>query len=183
MVFSRLFKREEAKDTAQLLYVGLVAQARHPDLYARLEVPDSLDGRFDAVALHVFLVLNRLKREDGAAAAALAQNLVDAFVDDMDRSVRELGVGDLGVSRRVKLMAQSLYGRAAVYEEAVALPDDERLAAALARNLYGTKEATAPATLTATARYVRAAIAALAGQDIAALAEGRVAFPEPMVPA
>ena len=182
MVFSKLFRRDAAKDTAQSLYVGLVAQARHPDLYARLDVPDSLDGRFDSVALHVFLVLNRLKREDGAGAAELAQNVVDAFVDDMDRSVRELGVGDLGVSRRVKLMAQSLYGRAAVYEEAVALPDDERLKAALARNLYGTKEAGA-STLGATARYVRAAIAALAAQDVSALVDGRVAFPEPMVPA
>ncbi|MBI3504756.1 MAG: ubiquinol-cytochrome C chaperone [Proteobacteria bacterium] len=183
MVFSRLFRRDAGKDVAQLVYVGLVTQARHPDFYTHLQVPDSLDGRFDAVALHVFLVLNRLKREDGEAAAALAQNLVDAFVDDMDRSVRELGVGDMGVSRRVKLMAQSLYGRAAVYEEAVAQADDGHLTAALARNLYGTREATEAATLAATARYVRAAIAALAGQDIAALAEGRVAFPAPPVPA
>lgn len=183
MVFSRLFRRDSAKDAAHVLYVGLVSQARHPDLYARLDVPDSLDGRFDSVALHVFLVLNRLKREDRSAAAALAQNLVDAFVDDMDRSVRELGVGDMGVSRRVKQMAQALYGRAAVYEEAVADPDDKRLVAALARNLYGTRETTSPANLAAAARYVRAAIAALAAQDIADIVEGRMAFPEPAVPA
>ncbi len=157
-----------------------MSQARHPDFYARLDVPDSLDGRFDSVALHAFLVLNRLKREENAAAAALAQNLVDAFVDDMDRSVRELGVGDMGVSRRVKQMAQALYGRAAVYEEAVADPDDTRLVAALARNLYGTRETTPPASLAAAARYVRAAIAALADQDVT---EGRIAFPEPAVPA
>jgi cytochrome b pre-mRNA-processing protein 3 len=183
MVFSKLFRRDAAKDAAHLLYVGLVSQARHPDLYARLDVPDSLDGRFDSVALHAFLVLNRLKREESAEAAALAQNIVDAFVDDMDRSVRELGVGDMGVSRRVKQMAQALYGRAAVYEEAVADPDDARLVAALGRNLYGTRETTSPATMSAAAGYVRAAIAALAGQEMSALAEGRIAFPEPAVPA
>lgn len=183
MVFSKLFRRDAAKDGAQRLYVGLVTQARHPDLYARLDVPDSLDGRFDSVALHAFLVLNRLKREESAAAAALSQNIVDAFVDDMDRSVRELGVGDMGVSRRVKQMAQALYGRAAVYEEAVADADDVRLMAALARNLYGTRETTPPASLDAAARYVRAAIAALAIQELAEIADGRIAFPEPAVPA
>jgi len=183
MVFSRLFRRDTAKDAAQLLYVALVTQARHANLYERLGVPDSLDGRFDSVALHAFMVLNRLKREDGAAAAALAQNLVDAFVEDMDRSVRELGVGDMGVSRRVKQMAQALYGRAAVYEEAVADADDARLSAALARNLYGTGEVPLPQTVAAAARYVRAALATLAAQEISAIAEGRIAFPEPAVPA
>jgi cytochrome b pre-mRNA-processing protein 3 len=183
MVFSKLFRRDAARDAAHSLYVGLVSQARHPDLYSRLDVPDSLDGRFDSVALHAFLVLNRLKREESASAAALAQHLVDAFVDDMDRSVRELGVGDMGVSRRVKQMAQALYGRAAVYEEAAADPDDVRLMAALARNLYGTREATPPASLAGAARYVRASIAKLADQDMADIAEGRIAFPEPAVPA
>ncbi len=183
MVFSKLFRRDPAKDAAQTLYVGLVTQARHPDLYRYLGVPDSLDGRFDSVALHAFMVLNRLKREEGAFAAALAQNLVDAFVEDMDRSVRELGVGDMGVSRRVKQMAQALYGRAAVYEEAVSDADDVRLAGALARNLYGTRETPSPQMLAAAAGYVRAAIAALATQDISAIAKGRIAFPEPAVTA
>jgi cytochrome b pre-mRNA-processing protein 3 len=179
MVFSKLFRRDADRDAAHALYAGLVGQARHPDLYRRLDVPDTLDGRFDSVALHVFLVLNRLKREDGADAAALAQHIVDIFVDDMDRSVRELGVGDMGVSRRVKQMAQALYGRAAVYEEAVAEADDAKLAAALARNLYGTRGDVAPAVLAGSVRYVRAAIALLARQDVASLAAGQAAFPEP----
>lgn len=176
VVFSRLFKRNSGREAGERLYVALATQARHPDFYLRLGVADSLDGRFDSVALHVFLALNRLKREEGPEAAALAQDLVDVFVDDMDRSVREMGVGDMGVSRRVKQMAQALYGRAAVYEEAVAQPDDAKLVAALTRNLYAGVEKPEGA---AAARYVRAAIATLAGQDLPALTQGVPTFPVP----
>jgi cytochrome b pre-mRNA-processing protein 3 len=178
-VFRKLFRRDPAEAGAQRLYVAMVEQARHPDLYARLGVPDSLDGRFDSVALHAFLVLNRLKREDEPRAAAIAQHLVDAFVEDMDRSVREMGVGDMGVSRRVKQMAQALYGRAAFYEEAIADPDDARLRSVLARNLYAARADVDDASLAAAARYVRATVAELGAQALADLADGRVTFPVP----
>jgi len=176
VVFSRLFKRNTGREAGERLYSALATQARHPDFYVHLGVADSLDGRFDSVALHVFLALNRLKREDGAQAAALAQDLVDVFVDDMDRSVREMGVGDMGVSRRVKQMAQALYGRAAVYEEAVAQDDETKLVAALTRNLYAGIDKSEAAVA---AKYVRAAIAELAGQDLATLTQGMPTFPAP----
>jgi len=159
--------------------VALATQARQPHFYASAGVPDSLDGRFDSVALHAFLVLNRLKRENDARAASLAQNLVDYFVEDMDRSVRELGVGDMGVARRVKQMAQALYGRAAVYEQAVAAANDALLTTALGRNLYGTRENVPPDEIALVARYVRAAATALSGQSIDALVAGQIAFPPP----
>jgi len=177
MVFARLFKRDATKEGARLLYLALATQSRDPYFYAVAGVPDSLDGRFDAVALHVFLLLNRLKRDPDARAAGLAQNIVDFFVADMDRSVRELGVGDMGVSRRVKQMAQALYGRAAVYEQALASEDAGLLSAALARNLYGTREDASPDEIALVARYVRAAAAALAAQSLDALALGQVVFP------
>ncbi|MBL8805940.1 MAG: ubiquinol-cytochrome C chaperone [Rhodospirillales bacterium] len=179
MLLSKLFGRDPFDAGAQRLYVALVGQARHPALYSKLGVPDSLDGRFDSIALHVFLVLNRLKREDDARAAAIAQLVVDAFVEDMDRSVRELGVGDMGVSRRVKQMAQALYGRAAVYEAAAAAEGDEGLCQALARNLYATAAGVDSQVLAAMAGYVRAAVAALASQPLAALVDGKIEFPEP----
>jgi cytochrome b pre-mRNA-processing protein 3 len=179
MVFSKLFKRDATKTAAEQLYLALATQARQPYFYAAAGVPDSLDGRFDAVALHAFLVLNRLKRETDPAAAGLAQHLVDHFVEDMDRSVRELGVGDMGVARRVKQMAQALYGRAAVYEQAVADSDDGALAASLVRNLYGTRAAPVAAEVSLVVRYVRDAIAVLAEQNLAALAQGKIEFPEP----
>jgi cytochrome b pre-mRNA-processing protein 3 len=149
-------RRDPARKTAKALYAALVAQARRPEFYARLGVPDSLDGRFEMVALHMFIVLRRLKASP-AQSSGLAQALVDLFVEDMDASLREMGAGDLGVGRRVKRMAQALYGRIAAYEKGLAGPE-ELLIEALRRNLYATargdREAES-ATQAALAGYLR----------------------------
>jgi cytochrome b pre-mRNA-processing protein 3 len=179
MVFSRLFGRDPARDGARKLHAALATQARHVAFYAAHGVPDTLDGRFDCLALHAFLILDRLKAEEGKDAASLAQHLVDAFVEDMDRSVRELGVGDMGVARRVKQMAQALYGRAAVYSAALNDADPAALDDALKRNLFGTIEAPAPTGIAAVALYMRAARAALAETEFARLMEGAPVFPDP----
>lgn len=179
MVLSRLFGRDPARDASLRLHAALATQARHPAFYASHGVPDTLDGRFDCLALHAFLVLDRLKAEEGKDAASLAQHLVDAFVEDMDRSVRELGVGDMGVARRVKQMAQALYGRAAVYSAASNDPEPAALEDALRRNLFGTLEAPPPAGVAAVARYVRDARARLAKTDLAKLMAGAPEFPDP----
>jgi cytochrome b pre-mRNA-processing protein 3 len=179
MVLSRLFGRDPAHDAARRLHVALATQARQPAFYAAHGVPDTLDGRFDCLALHAFLILDRLKAEEGAQAAALAQHLVDAFVEDMDRSVRELGVGDMGVARRVKQMAQALYGRAAIYSAALNDPDPAVLDDALGRNLFGTLEAPPDAGVAAVARYLRAARASLAATEFARLMDGTPDFPDP----
>ncbi len=168
-----LQRRREAADAARALYERAVAQARRPGFYTALGVPDSLDGRYDMVALHVFLLLYRLKRE-GAAAARLAQCLFDVMFHDMDESLRELGVGDLGVGRRVKAMAKALYGRLAAYEAGLA-GDDRALAAALARNLFGTTSARED-QLAACCAYLRREAAALGDQPYSELRAGRVRF-------
>lgn len=179
MVLSRLFGRDPVRDAARKLHVALATQARHAAFYASHGVPDTLDGRFDCLALHAFLVLDRLKAEEGKDAASLAQHLVDAFVEDMDRGIRELGVGDMGVARRVKQMAQALYGRAAVYSAALNDSDPAVLDEALKRNLFGTVEAPSGAGIAAVARYMRDARAALAATDLAALMAGAPVFPDP----
>jgi len=166
-------KRREDRDAAAVLYGHAVAQARLPIFYTCLGVPDSLDGRFDLVALHVFLLLQRL-RQEGAGAETLAQGLFDVMFADMDQSLRELGVGDLGVGRRVKAMAQALYGRIAAYEEGLG-GNDQVLAAALARNLFGTVTARRQ-DLAAFCAYLRREAASLARQPLADLRRGRVAF-------
>jgi cytochrome b pre-mRNA-processing protein 3 len=178
MVLSRLFGRDPARDVAFKLHAALATQARNPAFYAAHGVPDTLDGRFDCLALHVFLVLDRLKAADGEDAAALAQHVVDAFVEDMDRSVRELGVGDMGVARRVKQMAQALYGRAAVYSAALNDADPAALEVALRRNLFGTLETPPASGVAAVARYMREARGTLAGTTLARLMDGAPAFPE-----
>ncbi|HUC61320.1 MAG TPA: ubiquinol-cytochrome C chaperone family protein [Alphaproteobacteria bacterium] len=164
---------------ARRLYERAVAQARDPVFYRDLGVPDTLDGRFDMIALHVFLLLRRLRTE-GVPAKRFAQALFDTMFDDMDDSLREIGVGDLSVGKRVKAMAKALYGRIAAYEAGLGA-DDESLAAALRRNLYR-NAAPSPDQLASLAAYLRREAASLARIPYESLAAGEVAFgpaPEP----
>jgi cytochrome b pre-mRNA-processing protein 3 len=156
------------------LYRSVVDAAREPDFFASLGVPDNLDGRFETLALHTFLVLRRLKPEP--AAAGLSRALTEAFIADMDRSLREMGAADLGVGRRVRAMAQALYGRIKAYDRALEATGDAALEAALRRNLYGTLAMPRVADLAAVARYMRRQHAALAAQPISELQAGRVEF-------
>ena len=177
MALSRLFRRRTAAPApAEALYLALVRQAREPAFYAAHGVPDTLDGRFDMIVLHATLVLLRLKAA-GASAGPLAQALFDILFADMDRSLREMGVGDMGVGKRVKQMGKAVYGRLAAYESGLA-GEDAALEAAVARNLYGTVMPV-PADVAAMGRYMRAAMAGLARQSLGDLAAGKVAFPSP----
>ena len=98
------------------LYGAAVAAARDPFLYTALRVPDTLDGRFDMIGLHTFLLIQRLKREP-APGPALAQAVFDAMFSDMDINLREMGVGDLSVGRKVRVMWEAFHGRAAAYAD------------------------------------------------------------------
>jgi len=175
---SRLLGRADPAQGAasRALYGHAVAQARLPAFYAELEVPDTLDGRFDCLILHVALLVRRLAR-GGPDGAALAQDLFDETFADMDRSLREMGVGDLGVGRRVKAMAKAFYGRADAYGRALDAGDEAALAAALARNLHARDEASPVAHRLAA--YAFAADRMLAAQDDAGLAAGEAHFPSP----
>lgn len=156
-----------------LLYGAAVAAAREPVLYRRLGIPDTLDGRFDAIALYVFLLIHRLR---GAPEPdpALAQAVFDAMFSDMDVNLREMGVGDLGVGRRVRAMWDAFHGRANSYGAALDTADAVALEAALARNVWrGAAPAGAAAAL---CRLALAQAAELKRQPLATLAEGRVRF-------
>lgn len=120
-------------DEARAIYQAVVAQARLPAFYGPLAVPDTVDGRFEMICLHAFLVMRRLKAEPQAAETA--QALFNTMFEDMDYSLREMGAGDLGVGKRVKGMAKAFYGRIAAYEAGLGAGEDE-LCAALKRNLY-----------------------------------------------
>jgi cytochrome b pre-mRNA-processing protein 3 len=170
----RFLSPSPSQDVAALLYGHAVAQARDPDFYAAGGVPDTLDGRFDMVCLHVFLLLHRLKR-DGTAGGALGQRLFDRMFADLEMNMRELGVSDYGIGHRMKAMAAAFYGRIAAYEEGLA-GGEAALRQALGRNLFGTAQAD-EATLDRMARYVAAVAAALDAQDSGSLAAGSVAFP------
>lgn len=129
MILKRLFNRSTPPERAA--YEAIVAAARHPGFYASWHVPDTVDGRFDMIALHMFLVLDRLKGEE----AEFRQRLVDEFFRDMDRSLREMGVGDLSVGKKVRKMAEVFYGRVAAYDQAVA-GNGDTLETVISRNIY-----------------------------------------------
>lgn len=170
------FRSEPLGPAATLAYRRVVEQARHPAFFIECGVPDTVDGRFELICLHAFLYLHRLKRER-PAAAPLAQRFFDTMFGDFDRSLREMGTGDLSVGREVKRMAAAFYGRIAAYEQGLDA-DAAALAPALARNLYGTAPPPA-ASLAAMAAYVRRAAACLDGQPAAELLAGHVGFGEP----
>ncbi|PTW60699.1 cytochrome b pre-mRNA-processing protein 3 [Breoghania corrubedonensis] len=184
MVFS-LFRRREDEATRDL-YAAIVAQARQPHFFARLCVPDTIDGRFDMIALHATLMFARLKGE-GEAAKARAQDVFDTFFRDMDHALRELGASDTSVPRKVTRMAELFYGAADAYMSALgadtAGAGDDALVAALGRNVYG-GDGNAKGEAEALARYVRAAVGHLAAQQASQIVAGRIAWvdPAPFVP-
>lgn len=133
MVFG-LFRRR-TRPSEYALYGAIVAQARQPAFYAALSVPDTVDGRFDMMILHAVLVFRRLQGE-GKEAAATSQAVFDLFFRDMDASLREMGISDNRVPKKVRKMAEAFYGRANAYGEALDACNAEDLAAAIGRNIF-----------------------------------------------
>jgi cytochrome b pre-mRNA-processing protein 3 len=174
MALLGMFRRRPHERAGFELYGAAVAAARDPGLFAGLGVPDTVEGRFDLVSLHVALMIRRLRIDADARGPALAQAVFDAMFADMDVNLREMGVGDLSVGKRVRGLWEAFHGRALAYEAALESPDAAALAQAIARNVWrGEPPPGAPAALAARAR---AQAAHLAAQDIAALAAGRAAF-------
>jgi len=172
-----LFRRNRHADSINCLYGAIVAQARLPAFYAGHGVPDTVEGRLDMIMLHAVLLLHRVEGE-GDALRALGQAVFDRFCQDMDDNLREMGVGDLAVPRQVQRIAGAFYGRARVYRAALAAADPAGLAAALHRNIYAEAPSAEPSARWLAA-YVRAAVDCLRDQGGAALAAGRLRYPEP----
>lgn len=148
-----LFARSKPAASVERVYGDIVAAARLPRLYLELGVPDTVMGRFDALALHLALALRRLQALP-PPADQLAQELIDRFFADLDTALREIGIGDVSVPKKVRALGEAFYGRAAAYDEALAeaVPADA-LERALARNLLDRPEDSTHAT--ALAQHVR----------------------------
>jgi cytochrome b pre-mRNA-processing protein 3 len=172
LIFS-LFRKDPRRTTIATLYKHVATASRELGLYSALGIPDTVEGRFESLSLHMILVLRAL-RGMSAPADAVAADLTDAFFRDMDASLREMGVGDTAVPKRMKSIAASFYGRAQAYDGPLDAREEAALAQALARNVYG---ADAPAA--ALARYALAADRSLAEEDLAALLERGPVFPRP----
>src|SRR5215813_10775169 len=172
-----LFRRNPLQDAAELAYRRVVSQARQPEFFTDIGVPDTVDGRFELICLHAFLLLHSLKGER-PPAPELGQRFFDVMFADFDRSLREMGTGDLSVGRQVKRMAQAFYGRIEAYERGLS-ESGGVLEADLARNLFGTVSAEAAAV--AVAQYLYREASRLRERPIAELLTGEVAFGEPQV--
>jgi cytochrome b pre-mRNA-processing protein 3 len=166
--------RKPKKDLAHTLYVQLVKQARLPDFYAELGAPDTLEGRFELVTLHAFLLLHRLKSA-GPDAKETAQQVFDVLFDDMDQTLRELGVGDLSVGKKIKSMAELFYGRMKAYDAGMDAEDDT-LANAIRRIVFAEAQPAVP-QVKAFEQYMRAAVADLRQQSTDDILTGRIHFP------
>ena len=178
-IWRHLKGRKRRREAARRLYTAAVRQARQPILYTEGGVADTLDGRFDLIVLHVVPLMRRLRQCD-EAGRQMSQALFDVMFDDMDQSLREMGVGDLRVGKRVKQMARAFYGRAKAYDEAFdQAPGAERrraIAEALERNVFN-KAPPPAARVEAMVGYVETLLDALDGHSPAALLGGEVGLP------
>lgn len=165
-MFSWLTDKRTDKRTAEHVYGAVVAQARQPAFFTQHRVPDTPEGRYEMVVLNLFLVLDRL-RTAGGTTQRVSRYLTERFVTDMDDSMRELGVGDLKVPKKVKRAAAGLYDRVQEYQAAMAAADDQALASAIQRNVF-TPETTDPPTepAMALADYMRRSRDAMADQPL-----------------
>ena len=172
-----LFRRKPMERPGFLLYTAAVTAARDPWFFGGdVGAPDTLDGRFDLVGLHVGVLIRRLHRDPDPRGAQAAQAVFDAMFADMDMSLREMGVGDMSVAKRMKRMWEAFHGRAQAYAAALNAGDRGALEAALARNVFRADQDAAPGTPTLAAHTERVA-QALAAQPTAALLRGEVSFP------
>ncbi len=174
-MFSRLFQRPRRERTIAALYGAIVAQSRHPAFFTDLGVPDTLEGRFEMVSLHAWLVMRRLAM-GGKPAADFNQGLFDFMFADLDFNLREMGAGDMKVGDRVKDLASHYYGRVGAYDAGIAVKDDPSvLESAIDRNLYGSTLPD-PAHVATMARYMRRQLAHLEAFPIDRLLAGQVEF-------
>ena len=151
MLFSLFSRRKQTSDNAtrepaEALYQMALSTSRTPSFYLEYGAEDTIDGRFDVLCLCVSLVMYRLRkivRQQGDASQSaqdISQKLYDIMFADMDLTLREMGVGDLGVAKRVKIMSEAFAGRLAAYSSAFDELDASTLATAFARNIGRRKQ-------------------------------------------
>lgn len=176
MFLDRLFRPKPAQIAGRALYASVVAQSRTPAFYLEFGAQDTPTGRFEVYSLHVVLLLDRLKR-NGPAAADTAQALFDTYVRSLDDALRELGVGDLSVGKKMRKLGEAFYGRVKSYQDAfAALPDETELTELLGRTIYADASAAAEPRLRA---YVLAQKAALAALPLDGFLAGEVQWASP----
>ena len=179
------FRRSVHENKIAALYGMIVAQARSEVFYSNYGIADTVQGRFELLVLHLVLVLRRLGRHPQNTRSlgrlgrreSPSQLLFDAFCRDLDANLREMGVGDMGVPRRMRRFGEEFYGRQAAYQAALDAIDRSQLENALARNIFELENV--EARVGRLADYALAAAAHLEDADVDTLISGRTLFPDP----
>ena len=174
-LIEKLFSGSETKKAARSLFIAIVAQSRLSEYFTVGGLPDTVNGRYEVLALNAFLIMHRLRGE--TRGAELARAVAEEIVLDFDRNLREMGVGDLSVGRKVKQLTQGFYGRLAAYADGLEL-GDEALHAALRRNYFGDCTPT-PLAIGRITTYLRRESEMLASQSVSALLAGNDEFGPP----
>jgi len=179
-MLQRLFRPRPARRIGAALYEAATRQARRPIFYAAWGAPDTVEGRFELYSLHVILLLNRLRAAErgdhgpGDEAAEISQALFDAYLRSLDDALREMGVGDLSVGKKMRKLGEAFYGRAETYEAAFAGPDGD-LETLIGRTVF---EQAPEGDIAAMTDYVRRCRAALALAPDAVLMRGEAPWAE-----
>ena len=174
----KYFRRNPRIRNIDKLYGAIVAQSRCVAFYTGYGIPDSIEGRFDVIVLHLVLLLAHLDRLV-PSARDLGQDLFDRFCRDLDANLREMAVGDLAVPKRMRQFGEAFYGRQAAYLAALDGDDGRALEKALARNIFHGVQGDNEAGPRRLARYARALVRQFEVHDQAALLRGAVALPDP----
>lgn len=160
-----LFRQRPDERQGDALYALAVEQARQPAFYTALGVADRIDARFELYTLHVLILFLRLK-QDGERGEVAAQKLFDTYISSLDHTLRELGVGDVSVGKKMRKLGEALYGRMSAYEKALRDGDRDGFQASIARNVFESDDPAAGAELT---RYALESHERLARQPISAV--------------
>jgi cytochrome b pre-mRNA-processing protein 3 len=170
--------RAARKEAAEKIYDAIVAQSRNPAFYLRCGVPDTLSGRFDMLVIHMFVVLQILKLV-GREGQLLAQEIVEAFIREMDTMVRDLGVSDRNVPKEVRKIAQLFYGQLLAYSTALQRNDTKGLAGEVWKSFQsGEGAASASIAADSISTYMRQAIKNIQEMPLNMLLQGNIRFPE-----
>jgi cytochrome b pre-mRNA-processing protein 3 len=177
MIFGLFGKKNNNVAIVERQYGLLTAAARRPVLYEDLGVPDTVMGRFEMLSAVLILYFRRT-RTSARTGQEIAQEIVDAFFEDVDHSIRELGVGDVAVPKRMKKLAGMFYGRLETYSAALESKDAAALTEALKRNFHP-EVSVAEVSMQGLAAYLLEAEAALTGLGEDLVETGMLDVPEP----
>jgi cytochrome b pre-mRNA-processing protein 3 len=176
-MFSLLKKKDPNAAAAKSAYGQMLLWIRAPEFYKAYGVPDTFDGRFDLLMIHIFMVVNRLIRE-GQRGLDFNQALFDITFADMDQTLREMGIGDMGVPKHQRRMMKAFNGRMHAYAEAMQ-GGDGAMVIALRRNLYGTLEDESVPDTQKILRYIKESMAVLDRVPVEEIIKGQAAFAQP----